>query len=74
MYWGGMNLIGPRPESSEFIVMLEKEIPQYKLRLEVRPGLTGWAQVNYPYAVRWNCCWKLSRYSIKGPLLPRCSP
>lgn len=45
-----MNLIGPRPERGEFIGMLEKEIPYYKLRLEVRPGLTGWAQVNYPYA------------------------
>ena len=47
---GDMNLIGPRPERREFIDKLEKEIPYYKLRLEVRPGLTGWAQVNYPYA------------------------
>ena len=47
---GDMNLIGPRPERDEFIGMLEKKIPYYKLRLEVRPGLTGWAQVNYPYA------------------------
>jgi len=43
-------LIGPRPEREEFIEHLEKEISFYKLRLEIRPGLTGWAQVNFPYA------------------------
>jgi len=47
---GDMNLIGPRPEREEFIEHLEKEISFYKLRLEIRPGLTGWAQVNFPYA------------------------
>jgi len=47
---GDMNLIGPRPERGEFIHMLEKDVPYYKLRLKVRPGLTGWAQVNYKYA------------------------
>jgi len=47
---GDMNLIGPRPERKDFIEMLEEKIPYYKLRLEVRPGLTGWAQVNFPYA------------------------
>ena len=45
-----MSLIGQKPERDECIDILEKEIPYYKLRLEVRPGLTGWAQVNYPYA------------------------
>ena len=47
---GDMNLIGPRPEREDFVEMLEEQIPYYKLRLEVRPGLTGWAQVNFPYA------------------------
>ncbi len=47
---GEMNLIGPRPEREEFIGVLEKEIPYYKLRLEIRPGLTGWAQVKFSYA------------------------
>jgi len=47
---GDMNLIGPRPERKEFIEKLEEEISFYKLRLEIRPGLTGWAQVNFSYA------------------------
>ena len=44
-----MSLIGPRPERPEIDEMLTKEIPNYKLRYLVRPGLSGWAQVNYPY-------------------------
>ena len=44
-----MSLIGPRPESPEIDEMLTKEIPNYKLRYLVWPGLSGWAQVNYPY-------------------------
>jgi len=46
---GDMSFIGPRPERPEFIELLEKEIPYYNLRHLVRPGLTGWAQVLYPY-------------------------
>ena len=46
---GDMSLIGPRPERPEIDEMLIKEIPNYNLRYLVRPGLSGWAQVNYPY-------------------------
>ncbi len=46
---GDMSLIGPRPERPEIDELLEKEIPNYKLRYLIRPGLSGWAQVNYPY-------------------------
>ncbi|HXI02312.1 MAG TPA: sugar transferase [Candidatus Saccharimonadales bacterium] len=46
---GQMSLIGPRPERRHFVELLEKEIPYYDLRFAVRPGLTGWAQVNFPY-------------------------
>ena len=46
---GEMSLVGPRPERPEFIAQLEREIPFYRTRLLIRPGLTGWAQVNYPY-------------------------
>jgi len=46
---GEMSLVGPRPERPEFVAQLEREIPFYRTRLLVRPGLTGWAQVNCPY-------------------------
>jgi lipopolysaccharide/colanic/teichoic acid biosynthesis glycosyltransferase len=47
---GEMSLIGPRPEREEFAVRLEKNIPFFRCRLAVKPGLTGWAQVKYHYA------------------------
>ena len=46
---GQMHLIGPRPERRYWINFFEKEIPYYNERHIVRPGITGWAQVNYPY-------------------------
>ena len=46
---GDMSLVGPRPERPEFIVDLKNEIPFYKERLLAKPGLSGWAQINYPY-------------------------
>jgi len=46
---GQMSLIGPRPERPEIEVKLERQIPHYRLRHLIRPGLSGWAQVNYPY-------------------------
>ncbi len=49
VFRGEMSFIGPRPERPEFDQMLEKEIPHYALRYLVRPGITGWAQVMYPY-------------------------
>jgi lipopolysaccharide/colanic/teichoic acid biosynthesis glycosyltransferase len=47
---GEMSVIGPRPERPEFVNKLEEQIPFYAIRHVIRPGLTGWAQVNYPYA------------------------
>ena len=46
---GTMSLIGPRPERPEFDEWLVESIPYYSLRQLIRPGLSGWAQVNYPY-------------------------
>ncbi|MGE0408140.1 MAG: exopolysaccharide biosynthesis polyprenyl glycosylphosphotransferase [Amphiplicatus sp.] len=46
---GEMSFVGPRPERPEFVSVLEKEIPNYHLRHMVRPGITGWAQINYVY-------------------------
>lgn len=46
---GEMSLVGPRPERPEFIKVLENEIPYYFVRHTIRPGITGWAQVNYQY-------------------------
>jgi lipopolysaccharide/colanic/teichoic acid biosynthesis glycosyltransferase len=47
---GDMSLIGPRPERPELEESLEEQIPHYRLRHLVRPGLSGWAQVNMSYA------------------------
>jgi exopolysaccharide biosynthesis polyprenyl glycosylphosphotransferase len=47
---GEMSLVGPRPERPELVAMLEQRVPFYRTRLMVRPGLTGWAQVNRPYS------------------------
>lgn len=47
---GEMSLVGPRAERPELIKYFQKEIPFYRARLLVKPGVTGWAQINYGYA------------------------
>jgi lipopolysaccharide/colanic/teichoic acid biosynthesis glycosyltransferase len=46
---GDMSLVGPRPERPEFDAKLAESIPYYDLRYCIKPGITGWAQVMYPY-------------------------
>ncbi|HVF50817.1 MAG TPA: sugar transferase, partial [Pyrinomonadaceae bacterium] len=46
---GEMNFVGPRPERPHFVKQLAEEIPFYEQRHLIPPGLTGWAQIKYPY-------------------------
>ncbi len=46
---GDMSFVGPRPERPEFVALLSEQIPFYKERLLVKPGLSGWAQINFKY-------------------------
>lgn len=46
---GHMSFVGPRPERPEFVKELEEKIPYYVYRHSVKPGITGWAQISYPY-------------------------
>jgi lipopolysaccharide/colanic/teichoic acid biosynthesis glycosyltransferase len=46
---GEMSFVGPRPERPQFVADLEARLPYYAERHVVKPGITGWAQINYPY-------------------------
>jgi lipopolysaccharide/colanic/teichoic acid biosynthesis glycosyltransferase len=46
---GDMNIVGPRPERPSIFAELREEIPEYAMRQRVKPGITGWAQINQAY-------------------------
>src|SRR5262245_13262846 len=71
---GEMSLIGPRPERPEFVERLEERIPYYSERHLVKPGLTGWAQVSYPYGASFEDAREKLQYDLyyiknQSPLL-----
>jgi len=49
VFKGDMSFVGPRPERPVFVEKLKKIVPYYNERLSVKPGVTGWAQIKYPY-------------------------
>jgi sugar transferase (PEP-CTERM system associated) len=61
---GEMSFVGPRPERPEFVEQLEKTIPYYRLRHSVNPGITGWAQIHYPYGASERDAREKLRYDL----------
>jgi sugar transferase (PEP-CTERM system associated) len=61
---GDMSLVGPRPERPEFVSELEAKIPYYGIRHTVAPGITGWAQVKYPYGASFEDALRKLEYDV----------
>ena len=61
---GDMRLVGPRPERPEFVNELAKKIPHYRKRHTVKPGLAGWAQLNYPYGATEKDAYEKLQYDL----------
>ncbi|MDA1779226.1 MULTISPECIES: exopolysaccharide biosynthesis polyprenyl glycosylphosphotransferase [unclassified Bacillus cereus group] len=66
---GDMAIIGPRPERKIFIDQFEKEIPDFQMRILVKPGLTGWAQINGGYDITPREKFELDMYYIENESL-----
>lgn len=62
--FGHMDLVGPRPEMADNIQTMEEHIPYYALRMSIRPGVTGWAQIKYGYAVNQEDVTEKIRYDL----------
>lgn len=61
---GDMSFVGPRPERPEFVLGFEQTIPYYKERHRVKPGITGWAQLCYPYGASEYDTWQKLQYDL----------
>ncbi len=64
IFKGDMDMVGPRPERPVFVNQLEEIVPYYSLRHSVRPGLTGWAQIKYPYGEDFNDSREKLKYDL----------
>ena len=61
---GDMSIVGPRPERPYFVEKLKTTVPYYKERFTVKPGVTGWAQVKYPYGATENDALEKLKYDL----------
>ncbi|RJP44081.1 sugar transferase [Candidatus Parcubacteria bacterium] len=61
---GELSFVGPRPERPEFVELLGKEIPYYNIRHLIKPGVTGWAQINYRYGASVEDAYEKLQYDI----------
>ena len=61
---GETSFVGPRPERPEFVEQLKKTIPYYELRQLVKPGVTGWAQLNYRYGASVEDAFEKLQYDL----------
>tara|TARA_R110002110_G_scaffold383245_4_gene594681 strand:+ start:40646 stop:42019 length:1374 start_codon:yes stop_codon:yes gene_type:complete len=64
VFKGEMSFVGPRPERPEFVELLAQKIPYYKERHSVKPGITGWAQVCYPYGATEEDAFQKLQYDL----------
>jgi lipopolysaccharide/colanic/teichoic acid biosynthesis glycosyltransferase len=64
VFKGDMSFVGPRPERPEFVTGFEATIPYYKERHRVKPGITGWAQLCYPYGASEHDTWQKLQYDL----------
>ncbi len=61
---GNISFVGPRPERPEFISLLKEKVPYYEIRHLIKPGLTGWAQINYRYGSSIEDAYEKLQYDI----------
>ena len=64
VFWGNMSFVGPRPERPEFVADLCEKIPFYSIRHIVKPGITGWAQICYPYGASVHDAYEKLQYDL----------